>query len=127
MKYKTFRKLNIIAAGLLGVIIAISVTLGNAIIPIVAMAIFTALIATFRFRVTDIPISDERLDKIAGKASRMVYIITTYILAIATVIFAALSKTYPVFFGYSTLASTTCIGMMLIYIIAFNYYNKKKD
>ena len=128
MKTKTFKWISSVSSGILGFVTAICIINGNFIIPLTAMALFTVLIATLKMKVKDKEVlTDERMDRVAGKAARLVYIITTYILAIATVIFAALSKTHDVFFGYSAITSATCIGMLLLYIAALSYYNHKKD
>jgi len=125
MKNKTFTWISSLISGILGVIIAISIINGNFIIPLIAMALGTLATATLKMKVTDI-ITDERLDRIAGKASKIVYIVTTYALAIATVIFAALSKNYESFFGYAMITATTEIGMLLLYIVTLSYYSNKK-
>ena len=128
MKTKTFKWISSVSSGVIGIIVAVSIIKGDFIIPLIAMALFTVLIATLKTKVKDKELlTDERVDKIAGKAAKLVYILTTYILAIATVIFAALSKTHDVFFGYSAITSATCIGMLLLYIAALSYYNHKKD
>jgi len=128
MKTKTFKWISSVSSGILGFVVAICIINGNFIIPLAGMALFTVLIATLKMKVKDKELlTDERVDKIAGKAAKLVYILTTYILAIATVVFAALSRTNDVFFGYSAITSATCIGMLLLYIAALSYYNHKKD
>ena len=127
MKNNTFRTVTAITSALLGATIAISVSKGNFIITLVLMAISTALIATLKLRVSDVPLTDERIDKVAGKAARTVYIIMTYLFAIATVVFAALSKSNSLFSGYMAITSIVCMSMLLLYMAAFAYYNKKRD
>ncbi len=126
MKYKTFRIASAISSGLLGFITAISITHGNYIIPLTAMAVFAALIATLKMYVTEKKVlTDERIDKIAGKAAKITFVIMLYFLAIATVIFAALSKSTPEFFNYTLITSVTCGIMLVTYLIAVAYFNKK--
>ena len=126
MKHKTFKNIIAVSSGLLGFITAISITQGNYIIPLVVMALLTALIATLKMKVKEKTVlTDERIDKIAGKAARITYVITTYILAIATVIFAALSKETPEFFNYALITSVTCGIMFVTYVLAVYYFNKK--
>lgn len=126
MKNKIFKVALSLSSFALGVISAVFVTKGNWIIPIIAMAIVTILISALKIRVKDkVVISDERTEVIAGKAARVTWQVMGYSLAIATIIFAALSKTKPEFFEYSIITSASCFGMILTYLIASSYLNRK--
>lgn len=113
-------------AAILGIVTAASIIKGNIILPLIAIALVTAFIATIKMKVTDV-ISDERDYIVAGKASRIVYLVTTYALVIATIIFASFGKTYSAFFGYSIITVSTGLGMMVLYSITLYYYNKKGE
>ena len=126
MKNKTFTLITMVVCAVIGGVTAGFIIKGNYIIPIITMVLGTVLTATLKMKVTDV-ITDERLDRIVGKAAKTVYIVTTYALALATVIFAALSKSHESYFGYSVITSSTVIGMLLLYMISLSYYDHKKD
>ncbi len=126
MKHKTFSVLSSLGAGLLGAITAISVSFGNYLIPLFCMVLFIVLIASLKTFVKEKTVLvDERLNIIYGKAARITWIITLYLFAGATVVFGALSKTRPELFGYSILTSVACFAMMIIYLVAVYFFNRK--
>ncbi len=126
MKNNLFKFILSLSSFTLGVISAVSVTKGNWVIPVITMVLFTVFISTLKLFVKDKEVLiDERIDEISGKAAKMTYVVFTYLLAVATIIFAALSKNQPEFFWYSVITSVTCFGMLIIYSILFSYLNKK--
>ncbi len=126
MKNKTFTLILSLSSFFLGVIAAGCIIKGNWIIPIIAMVLFTVLISTLKLFIKEKTVmTDERIEKISGKAAKITYIIATYLLAVASIIFAAISKNQPEFFWYSAITSISCFGMLIIYSIIFSYLNKK--
>lgn len=126
MKNKVYTFILSSSSFVLGIVSAVSVTKGNWIVPIVAMAIVTILVSAIKMRVKDkVVLSDERTEVIAGKAARVTWQVMGYALAVATIVFAALSKTRPEFFEYSVITSASCFAMILTYLLASSYFNRK--
>lgn len=121
-KYVTYRILIVIA---LSMTIGIFVSAGNYIIPLIAFVIAASLMYLVKRKVKGFVLSDERIEKISGKASRITYTITTMFMALGGMVLIAARERYPdyVSIGY-TFSYLACLSMV-IYIIAYGYYNKK--
>jgi len=110
---------------LLTIAIAILVSTGNYILSLI---IFIAAIA-FEFlmrKKANFPLTDERLDAIGGKASRIVLVTFALLLAAAGIILISLRNVS----SYCLIIGNILIGiesaMMLLYAILFKYYSRRK-
>ena len=125
MSYKTYRMIQGIIGGILGAIMAISIILGNWIVPIFAVIISLILLTVLRRRVKDI-IVDERIYAISEKASRLTLQVVSIGMALAGVILLAIyhgeNKTLTQV-AY-TLEYATC-ALLVVNYIAYYYYRNK--
>jgi uncharacterized membrane protein len=125
MSYKTFKIWQRVLLVIIAVVVAISVTTGNAIIPIPTVIIGVVLIIILRRRVKDV-VADERVYAVADKASRLTLQIVGIAMAAVGGILLAISRG-----GSSVLAQVgftleyATSGLLVIYYIAYIYYNRK--
>jgi uncharacterized membrane protein len=125
MSYKTFRMIQGINGGILGAIMAVSVILGNWIVPIFAVIISLLILTVLRRRVKDI-IVDERTYAISEKASRLTLQVISVGMALVGIILLAIyrgeNKTLTQV-AY-TLEYATC-ALLVVNYIAYYYYRNK--
>jgi uncharacterized membrane protein len=121
-KYRLYKALLVI---LLTVAIVTLVSFENYIIALILFVIAIALEFLLRKRI-DAPMTDERLNLIAGKASRIVLVSFTLLLAAAGIILISLRNLSP----YCLVIGNILIGiecaMMLLYAITFRYYSSRR-
>ncbi len=124
MKYEKFKLYRTVLALLLGIIVSSFIIAGNYIVPLIAIAIATIMVIFLKSKVKE-PLSDERVDSIAGKAAKTSYSILVLSTSIMGVIFFALRNTHPelLLTGY-ILSYLTC-GALLIYVGFFSYHYKR--
>ncbi len=110
---------------LLAGIVSSFVTAGNFVIPLAAFLI-AILLMFFLKKNVDATLTDERIEIVAGKASRAVFTISVILIALAGMVLIALRETYPQYLitGY-VLAYLGC-GILFLYVILFKYYYYKK-
>jgi uncharacterized membrane protein len=70
-------------------------------------------------------LTDERLDAIGGKASRMVLVTFVLLLAAAGIIFISLRNISPYYLIIGNIFIGIESAMMLFYALLFKYYSKK--
>jgi uncharacterized membrane protein len=125
IKHKRYTLYKLLIVMLLAAIVSSFVVIGNFIIPLIAFLIASVLMFLLK-KSTDETLTDERIEKIAGRASRLVFVISVLIMALAGMVLIALRNTYP---QYSTIGYTLSYfgcGMMFLYSILFKYYSNKK-
>lgn len=125
MKQRTFTIIVMAMIAVLGCIIGESIKAGNAIVPVIAMAIAMAFIYLLKKRVSEI-VEDERIYKISEKAAMFVFKLFVPAIAVIGVVLVALTNSGVYAFekeGY-TLLYSVCV-MLILYIISYFYYNKK--
>jgi uncharacterized membrane protein len=125
IKYKQYRLYKILIVILLASIASIFVALGNFVIPLIVF-FFAALLMFFLKKNVDAKLTDERMNIIGGKASRMVMTISAILMAIAGIILVSLRNTYPQGLIIGNVLIYTECGMMLFYSILFKYYSSRK-
>ena len=125
MSFKKFTIIRIVVIVIMASLIGWAVANGNALIPIpVAIAAFVILLL-FRRGVKEIVV-DERIYSISEKASLITFRLFGILAAVTGATLVALSQeTIPSLepIGF-TLAYATCV-LVMIYYIAYSYYNKK--
>lgn len=109
---------------ILAILVGSFVTSGNYIFPIILLIVAVCLMFFLKSKVEGV-LTDERVDKIAGKAAKLTFTISTFAMAIAGLILISLRTKYPEFLitGY-TLSYITC-AMLVLYAILFKFYNLK--
>jgi uncharacterized membrane protein len=125
IKYKRYKFYKLLIVILLTIAIGILVSAGNFIFPLIIFVV--AIIFEFLLRrKVDAPLTDERINNIGGKASRIVMVTFALLMAAAGIIFVSLRNISP----YYLIIGNTLIGiecsMMLLYAILFKYYSNKK-
>lgn len=125
MSKKSYILCQKIIAVILGVAISISVVLGNAIIPIVAVFAGIGVLYLCRRQVKEV-LADERNYRINEKASRLTITVFGPALAVLSAILLALANSsYPELKQMAyTLAYTACV-LTLFHSIFYAYYERK--
>jgi uncharacterized membrane protein len=124
MKYNNFKFYKTVLVIILAILVGVSVTVGNYIIPIIGLVVGVVLLLLLKTNVNTV-LTDERVDKIAGSAAKITMVVSTFGMAIAGVILISLRTKYPEFLLLgNVLAYITC-GMLILYAILFKFYNLK--
>ena len=125
MSKKTFRICGGVIVAAMSVAVGWSVVIGNAIVPIVAVAGGVGLQYLCRRQVKEV-MEDERLHKINETASRLTFRISTIIMAVTGVVLIALSHSVSADFRLVglTLAYTVC-ALVVINLASYTYYGQK--
>lgn len=124
MQAKTFLFIRLLTASLLAIIVSIGITLGNYILPLVAMITAIFLLWTTKKKVQAV-LEDELDYKLAGDASRFAVIIYAMLCAILGIYFMACRAINPV---YELLGSVLCYStcfLMILQSMIFKYLKNK--
>ena len=125
MSRKTFKLCGVIITMVVAALISWAIVAGNALIPVPAVAAGTVILYLCKKRVKEV-VEDERVYRIAEKASRLTIQISGILMAIAGATLLAASRG-----GSPDLEQTgfavaySACGLLLIYYISYIYYNKK--
>ena len=125
MKYKKFKIYRTIVAATLGAIVGVFTVSGNYVVPIVAIIVAFFLMYFLKTRVKEV-ITDERIEKISGKASYMTCMIIAVGMAFGGIVLMAFKEKYPVYLPVAYTLSYLACGMILLYSIFFRYYYTRK-
>jgi uncharacterized membrane protein len=125
IKYNQYRFYKILIVIILTIIASSFVALGNFIIPLIILAIATMLMIMLKKNVSE-RLTDERVNIVAGKASRIVLSTFVSLMAVAGIVLVSLRNIYPQYNLLGNILLFTECGMMLLYAILFKYYLKKK-
>jgi uncharacterized membrane protein len=125
MSYKTFKLIRLVVVIILGGLVAWAAANGNAWVPVPAVIGTVIVLLIFRRGVKEITV-DERTFSIAYKASRIAFVVFALGAVTLGATLLALGKSgqpelKPIGF---TLCYAIC-ALVLIYSIAFKYYNRK--
>ena len=125
IKYNQYRFYKLIIVMLLAGTVSAFVTAGNFVVPLLALLIAVLLMFILKKNV-DAKLTDERIESIAGKSSRIAFVVSVLLMALAGIVLFALRETYPQYLitGY-VLAYFGC-GMLFLYTILFKYYSNRK-
>lgn len=125
IEYKKFKIYRLIIVIILTAIMSTFVAIGNFIIPLIIFAIAFVVMFLLNKKTKEL-LTDERIDKIAGRASRITMSIFVIIMAVAGITLVALRNVYPQYALLGNVLLFSECGMMLLYFILFKYYSKKK-
>lgn len=125
IKYRQYRIYKLLIVMLLAGTVSSFVTAGNFVIPLAAFLI-AILLMFFLKKNVDATLTDERIEIVAGKASRAVFTISVILMALAGMILIALRETYPQYLITGYVLSYLGCGILFLYVILFKYYYYKK-
>ena len=123
--YKRYRAYQLLLTMVLVAIMITLVSLGYFAAALIVFAISIALIMILRKKVKGV-LSDERLDSISGKASRIVLTTFALLMAAAGIVLVSLRNINSLFLIIGNLLIFLECAMMLLYSILFKYYSNKK-
>ncbi len=124
MDTKKFRIYKMIIAAALGAIVGGFVSAGNYIIPLIAVAAAFLLMYTLKKRVDGV-LTDERIEKISGRAAYFTYMATVILATLSGITLMALKDKNPVYQPLAFTSTFLACGMIYLYGIMFRYYNRK--
>jgi uncharacterized membrane protein len=125
MEYKQYRIYKLLMVILLAIAIVLLVSAGNYILSLIIFIV--AIVFEFLMRKkAKFALTDERLDAIGGRASRVVLVTFALLLAAAGIILISLRNISY----YCLIIGNILIGiesaMMLLYALLFKYYSRRK-
>lgn len=123
--YKKYKWYKIILVILLAIIMGGFVALGNFIIPLIVFFIAVVLMFFLKKNVDSV-LTDERVEKASGKASRIVMVTSAMLMAVAGIILVASREISPIYLLIGNILLYTECGMMLLYSILFKIFSKRK-
>lgn len=126
MDYKRYRLYKLLIVMGLTALTAFFVVAGNYAIPVLAFIIAFGLVYILKTRV-DERLSDERIDRIGGKAARLTFSISVLVMALIGMVLIAVREEYPPYLLTGYVLSYLVCGMMLMYVIFFMYYRNRGD
>jgi uncharacterized membrane protein len=125
IEYKHYKIYQILIAVILSIIASSFVVLGNFVIPLIAFLVASILMFILKKNVNE-KLTDERVNQIAGKASRIVMTTAVLIMSVAGIILVSLRNTYPQYWLIGNILIYFECGMMLLYSILFKYFSRRK-
>jgi uncharacterized membrane protein len=125
MSHKTFMLLRLVVVIIVAILAAWAVSSGNVLILIPAVIVGAAVMFLLSKRVREVVV-DERVYSIADKASRLTVKVFVALMVITAAALITISRGGSPEFEQAgfTMAYATC-GLLLIYWIAYIYYNRK--
>ena len=125
MNYKRYRAYKLLITILLIAMLSTFVSWGNFILALAVFAIAIVLMMILRKNVKGV-LSDERADKVGGKAARVVLSVSALLMAAAGITLVSLRNVHPQYLILGNCLLFLECGMMLFYAILFRYYYSKK-
>jgi len=125
MNKKTFKLIKLSVVIILSIVVGASVNSGNWMIPVVGMVVAMGLLLFTKKRVRGV-IADERDYEIAGKASRVAYLVFTLSMTFVGLILYSLGRTtYPELFVPGSIILYSICFLVVLQSIFFIWYNRK--
>jgi len=121
---KNYKILRVIIAIFVGIVVGLSVTMGE-IIPAILAIVIGAMASYIYKKNTDETLEDERIIKISEKASRMAMVLFSISIALIGLFFITLRNEYPDFTQAGYTLSYASVALLTLYYIFYGYYNKK--
>jgi uncharacterized membrane protein len=121
-QYKVYKALMVI---LMTIAIVLLVSIGNYILSLIIFVVAIAFELLLR-RKASFPLTDERVDAIGGKASRVVLVTFVLLMAAAGIILISLRNISAYYLIIGNILIGVESAMMLFYAILFKYYSRKK-
>ncbi|MBU2562736.1 MAG: DUF2178 domain-containing protein [Nanoarchaeota archaeon] len=125
IKYKQYRFYKLLIVLVLAAIVGASVSAGNFVLPLALFLVALILMFVLRKKVDEVLV-DERVNKIAGRASRIVLSVSVVIMALSGMVLIAIRESYPEYLITGYVFSYFACGMLFLYVILFKYYFSKK-
>jgi len=124
MKYNKYRFWKLLIVIILAATTGVFVTTGNYVIPLLVLVIASILIFGMKRKLEE-KLTDERMDKIARKSSRIVLVLTTIAMAVAGIILISLRESFPQYLIIGYVLSYTACGMLLLYVVLFKFFQDR--
>lgn len=118
IKEKKFTLYRMLISFVLAVVVAAFAVAGNWVVPVIAIILAVVLMFLLK-KNAGVPLTDERIEKISGKAARIVFSIFSMLAAVAGLVLLALRGTYPQYLAIGYVLSYSAAGMVLLYTILF--------
>lgn len=124
MSLKQFKIARLITVIVLAFIVSCSVTFGNYVIPVIALALAIIVSYALRKRVKEV-IADERDYQIGGKAAAMAIQVFSWVAIVVTLVFYSQKDANPVFEPLILTLSFSVCFLLILYSVLFKYFYKK--
>jgi uncharacterized membrane protein len=125
MSYKTYRMIQALIIVVMAFLAAWVATSDNWLLLIPVMVVFGAILFFLRRKVTEVVV-DERVNIIAGKASRLSFVVFVMLAVISAAILIYLGKdSSDVLFNIGLTLDFAACALMVLYWAAYFYYNRK--
>jgi uncharacterized membrane protein len=125
MKYNQYQVYKLLIVIILAAIVSGFVVKGNFIIPLIVLLIAVILMFILKKNVKE-ALTDERIEKIAGKVSRIIFSAAVLLMAIAGLVLIALRERYPEYYLIGNILAYFACIMLFVYSILFKYYSRKE-
>jgi uncharacterized membrane protein len=125
MTTATFRRWNAVIAGTLGLVVSVSIILGNILVPAIAVLLAAGLTYVLKRKTSDV-MQDERTALLYGKAAGATIRFCVPIAAAAGLVLFAFRdrlSAEAVLAGY-VLAYSACV-ILLVHMAFYSYYSRK--
>ncbi len=124
MSLKQFKIVKLITVVILALIVSFSVSLGNYVIPVMALALAAIILYVLRKRVKEV-VADERDYQVGGKAAAMAVQLFSWIVVVVALVLYAKRGANSVFEPLSLTLSFSACFLLLLYSFLFRYYYRK--
>jgi uncharacterized membrane protein len=110
---------------ILVIAMSLFVAIGNFILALVLLAVAVIILTILKKNVNAV-LTDERINAIGGKASRMTMVIFALLMTIAGIVLVSLKNISTTCLIIGNVLLLTECAMMLTYSILFKYYSNRK-
>ena len=124
MKTRQYKFYKLLIVMILAAIVGAFVTNGNFVIPLIVLLVAVILMFLLKRNVNEV-LTDERLEHITGRASRLTFTIATVLIAVSGLILIALREKYPEYYLLGNVFAYLTCGLLFLYVIIFKYYSRK--
>ncbi|MFA4960418.1 MAG: DUF2178 domain-containing protein [Candidatus Pacearchaeota archaeon] len=125
MEYRKFMIYRVLIVVILAMIVSTFVSIGNYIIPLVVFILAIITMFTLKKKIIE-KLTDERIDKIAGKASRITMTVSVLAMVLIGIVLIALRESYPEYLIVGNVLAYFACGILIFYSILFKIFLKMK-
>ena len=123
MNRKQFTILGMITVMGLGAVIGWSINTGNPSLAMAAALLTAAVLNICKRSVTEV-MEDERIYRISEKASRKVFNIAVFLLAMSGVVLISMKNEYPELGLVGFASALVACALLILYLILYAYYSR---
>ena len=125
INYKQYRAYKILMTIILVIAMSLLVGVGNYILALILFAAAVIILTLLKKNVNAV-LTDERVNAIGGKASRMTMVIFALLMAVAGIVLVSLKEISTTCLIIGNVLLLTECAMMLTYSILFKYYSNRR-